>query len=119
MHRFILKKVLALCCIYGGVSHAGPFSASEQSWIDAHPVVRFSIHEKYAPYLVQANQQESAAPFKALLSKIEECTRQQYVAVWRKSDQEGLKQLSKGEVDFIIDPPRINDHVLQLSLIHI
>ena len=115
MHRFILKKVLALCCIYGGVTYAGPFSASEQSWIDAHPVVRFSIHEKYAPYLVQANQQESAAPFKALLSKIEECTRQQYVAVWRKSDQEGLKQLSKGDVDFIIDPPRINDHVLQFG----
>ncbi|MEY4059314.1 MAG: hypothetical protein RL551_553 [Pseudomonadota bacterium] len=115
MHRFILNKVLALCCIYGGVTYAGPFSASEQSWIDAHPVVRFSIHEKYAPYLVQANQQESAAPFKALLSKIEECTRQQYVAVWRKSDQEGLKQLSKGDVDFIIDPPRINDHVLQFG----
>ncbi|QWE22359.1 response regulator [Polynucleobacter sp. AP-Jannik-300A-C4] len=115
MHRFILNKVLALCCIYGGATYAGPFSASEQSWIDAHPVVRFSIHEKYAPYLVQANQQESAAPFKALLSKIEECTRQQYVAVWRKSDQEGLKQLSKGDVDFIIDPPSINDHVLQFG----
>ena len=115
MHRFILKKVLALCCIYGGVTHAGPFSASEQSWIDAHPVVRFSIHEKYAPYLNQTNQQEGTAPFKALISKIEECTRQQYVAVWRKSDQEGLKQLSKGEVDFIIDPPRINDHVLQFG----
>ncbi len=61
--------------------HAGPFSAAEQSWIDVHPVVRFSIHEKYAPYLTESNKHKSAGPFKALLSKIEECTRQQYVPV--------------------------------------
>ncbi|HBK44746.1 MULTISPECIES: response regulator [unclassified Polynucleobacter] len=115
MHRFILKKVFVLCSVYVGLTYAGPFNAAEQSWIDAHPVVRFSIHEKYAPYLNQTYQQEGTAPFKALISKIEECTRQQYVAVWRKSDQEGLKQLSKGDVDFIIDPPRINDHVLQFG----
>ena len=115
MHRFILKKVFSLCCIYAGLVHAGPFSTAEQSWIDAHPVVRFSIHEKYAPYLAESNQRESAGPFKALLSKIEECTRQQYVPVWRKSDSEGLKQLRKGEVDFIIDPPSIDDHILQFG----
>lgn len=113
MHRFILKKVFVLCSVYVSLTYAGPFNATEQSWIDAHPVVRFSIHEKYAPYLTTSKTQEGKAPFKALLTKIEECTRQQYVAVWRKSDQEGLKQLSKGDVDFIIDPPSINDHVLQ------
>jgi two-component system sensor histidine kinase EvgS len=94
-------------------AYAGPFSAAEQLWIDAHPVVRFSIHEKYAPYLRQSDQQEGTGVFKALLSKLEECTRQQYVPVWRKTDQEGLNQLSKGEVDFMIDPPRLSDHVLQ------
>ncbi|AGG34370.1 Histidine kinase [beta proteobacterium CB] len=115
MHRSPLKKVLALCCIYGGLSHAGPFSTTEQLWIDAHPVVRFSIHEKYAPYLTPSSNREGAGPFKTLLSKIEECTRQQYIPVWRKSDQEGLQQLSRGEVDFIIDPPSMNDHVLQFG----
>mgnify|MGYP000441011071 CR=1 FL=1 len=115
MHRFILKKVFFLCCIYGGLVHAGSFSAAEQSWIDAHPVVRFSIHEKYAAYLAESNNRESAGPFKALLSKLEECTRQQYLPVWRKSDSEGLKQLRKGEVDFIIDPPSIDDHVLKFG----
>jgi two-component system sensor histidine kinase EvgS len=78
-------------------------------------VVRFSIHEKYAPYLNPSSERQSAAPFMALLSKIEGCTRQQYVPVWRKTDQEGLKQLSKGEVDFIIDPPNINKHVLKFG----
>ena len=115
MHRFILKKVFFLYCIHGGLVHAGPFGAAEQLWIDAHPVVRFSIHEKYAPYLTESNKRESTGPFKALLSKIEECTRQQYVPVWRKSDSEGLKQLSKGEVDFIIDPPSIDNHVLKFG----
>jgi len=115
MHRFILKKVFTLCCIYTGLAHAGSFSTSEQSWIDAHPVVRFSIHEKYASYLNPSNQQYGAAPFMAILSKMEECTRQQYVPIWRTSDPEGLKQLRKGEVDFIIDPPSIDDHVLQFG----
>ena len=95
--------------------HAGPFSAVEQSWIDAHPVVRFSIHEKYAPYLTISGNQKPAGPFQLLLSKIEECTRQQYIPVWRKSDSEGLRQLDKGEVDFIIDPPSINGYVLQFG----
>jgi len=115
MHRFILKKVVTLCCIYAGLAHAGSFSTAEQSWIDAHPVVRFSIHEKYAPYLNPSSDQQSAAPFMALLSKIEECTRQQYLPVWRKTDQEGLKQLNKGEVDFIIDPPNIDKHILKFG----
>ncbi len=115
MHRFIQKKVLALCCIYGGLAYAGPFRAAEQSWIDAHPVVRFSIHEKYAPYLNESGSSQEAGAFKSLLSKLEECTRQQFVAVWRKSDAEGLKQIAQGEVDFIIDPPSINNDVLQFG----
>lgn len=115
MHRFILRNIFALYCIHGSLVLAGPFSAAEQSWIDAHPVVRFSIHEKYAPYLTPSRNQESVGPFQALLSKIEECTRQQYIPVWRKSDSEGLRQLGKGEVDFIIDPPSINKHVLQFG----
>ncbi len=115
MHRFILKNMLAVCCSYASLTQAGPFSTAEQSWIDAHPIVRFSIHEKYAPYLDQASNRESPGVFRTLLSKIEECTRQQYVPVWRKTDQEGLKQLGNGEVDFIIDPPSINDQILKFG----
>ncbi len=115
MHRFILKTVFTICCLYAGLAHAGPFSAGEQSWIDAHPVVRFSIHEKYAPYLNESSNPKQVGVFKSLLVKLEECTRQKFVPVWRKTDQEGLKQLSKGEVNFIMDPPNINDHVLQFG----
>jgi two-component system sensor histidine kinase EvgS len=115
MHRFILKNVQLIYCIASGLAHAGPFSATEQLWIDAHPVVRFSIHEKYAPYLEQSSQSQEAGIFRTLLSEIEECTRQQFVPVWRKSDLEGLKQLRKGQVDFIIDPPEMSDQVLQFG----
>jgi two-component system sensor histidine kinase EvgS len=77
--------------------------------------VRFSIHEKYAPYLAQSNKSQEAGVFRKLISKIEECTRQQFIPVWRKSDPEGLQQIARGEVDFIIDPPNINEHILQFG----
>jgi two-component system sensor histidine kinase EvgS len=115
MHRFILKNLVLICCVFTGFAHAGPFSAAEQSWIDAHPIVRFSIHEKYAPYLAQSNKSQEAGVFRKLISKIEECTRQQFIPVWRKSDPEGLQQIARGEVDFIIDPPNINEHILQFG----
>ena len=115
MHRFILKNAVFICWTITGLAHAEPFSAAEQSWIDAHPVVRFSIHEKYAPYLRESSDPKQVGVFQSLLSKLKECTRQQYVAVWRTSDQEGLRQLNQGEIDFIIDPPRINNHVLQFG----
>lgn len=115
MHRSVFNKILPIYCVCAGLAHASPFSTTEQSWIDANPVIRFSIHEKYAPYLAQSAKQNGVGTFRALLTKIEECTHQQYVPVWRKSDQEGLKQLSKGEVDFMIDPPSINNHVLQFG----
>ncbi|WP_255532819.1 ATP-binding protein [Polynucleobacter sp. CS-Odin-A6] len=97
------------------MAHAGPFSTAEQAWIDAHPIVRFSIHEKYAPYLAQSSNPKEAGVFRTLLSTIEECTQQQFLPIWRKSDQEGLKQLSRGEVDFMIDPPGMNEHILQFG----
>lgn len=115
MHRFILRSFISICWIATGPVQAGSFSATEQLWIDAHPIVRFSIHEKYAFYLAQSNHSQEAGVFRSLLDKFEECTRQQFLPVWRKSDQEGLRQLYKGEVDFIIDPPNINNHVLQFG----
>ena len=80
-------------------------SPSEQRWIDAHPIVRFSIHEKYAPYLHQGKDQNDMGIFRALLSLLEQRTQQVFIPAWRKTDQEGLQQLANGEVDFIIDPP--------------
>ena len=115
MHRFISKNALSICCFVSCVAHAGPFSTAEQTWIDAHPIVRFSIHEKYAPYLAQSSNPKEVGVFRTLLSTMEECTRQQFLPVWRKSDQEGLRQLSKGEVDFIIDPPEMSEHILQFG----
>jgi two-component system, NarL family, sensor histidine kinase EvgS len=115
MHRFILKNVVSICWLFTSLAHAGPFSAAEQSWIDAHPIVRFSIHEKYAPYLAQSHHSQEVGVFRNLLSTMEACTSQQFLPIWRKTDYEGLRQLSKGEVDFIIDPPQMNDHILQFG----
>jgi two-component system, NarL family, sensor histidine kinase EvgS len=88
-----------------GVVQAVTLGPSEQNWIDAHPVVRFSIHEKYAPYLRSGKDLQEMGVFRALISQLSERTQQEFIPIWRKTDQEGLKQLINGEVDFIIDPP--------------
>lgn len=115
MRRSITR--IALFALFNsafGNSYANLLSSVEQRWIDAHPVVRFSIHEKYAPYL-EINERGEAGVFHDLLGKLSEFTQQQYLPRWRKSDQEVIQQLADGEVDFIIDPPALNDEYLQFG----
>ena len=115
MHRSITRIALfALLNSVLGNSYANLLSSTEQQWIDAHPVVRFSIHEKYAPYL-EVNEWGEAGVFHNLLSKLGQFTKQEFLPKWRKSDQEGLRQLANGEVDFIIDPPSIDDEYLRFG----
>lgn len=105
MHRYTIQFSLFICLLIAGTVQAKSMSLSEQRWIDAHPIVRFSIHEKYAPYLHQGKNQNDMGIFRALLSLLEKRTQQVFIPAWRKTDQEGLQQLANGEVDFIIDPP--------------
>jgi len=105
MHRYTIQFSLLICLSIIGAAQAETKSISEQRWIDAHPIVRFSIHEKYAPYLDQGKDQNNMGVFKAFLSLLEKRTQQTFIPTWRKTDQEGLQQLANGEVDFIIDPP--------------
>ena len=118
MHRSITRiAFFALFFLLNGIAsnvYANLFSVTEQRWIDAHPVVRFSIHEKYAPYL-EANETDESGVFHSLLSKLGEFTKQKFLPKWRKSDLEGLRQLADGEVDFIIDPPTWDDEYLQFG----
>jgi two-component system sensor histidine kinase EvgS len=97
-----------------GNAYANFLSPVEQRWIDANPVVRFSIHEKYAPYL-EFNDKGEAGVFHNILIKLSEFTKQEFLPRWRKSDQEGLQQLANGEVDFIIDPPTLDDEYLKFG----
>ena len=114
MHRSSCKASLIFCLFMHGTVQAGTLGPSEQKWIDAHPVVRFSIHEKYAPYLRSGKDLQEMGVFRALLSQLSEKTQQEFVPAWRKTDQEGLQQLANGEVDFIIDPPA-NEQFLQFG----
>jgi two-component system sensor histidine kinase EvgS len=116
MHRYIPKLMrlsAILCLLSHGLMKANALSPSEQRWIDAHPIVRFSIHEKYAPYLEEPSNGRTGV-FRSLLSKLEAFTQQEFIPTWRKSDHEGLQQLAKGEVDFIIDP-QIDDEVMKFG----
>lgn len=115
MRRSILNTILLFCLVGSGLAQSGSFSSKEQWWIDAHPVVYFSIHEKYAPYLHEGKDGEGAGVFHALLTKLGQYTQQKFVAQWRKTDQEGLHQLAAGAVAFMIDPPAMNDQALKLG----
>ena len=115
MHRFIIRSIVMSGLISSGVLHAMNLSPAEQRWIDAHPVVHFSIHEKYAPYLENQPGRGTAGVFNGLLQKLGNFTQQEFRPKWRRSEQEGLKQLSSGEVDFMIDPPTMNDDYLRFG----
>ena len=115
MHRFISSLALLACILAAGITHAHSLSYEEQQWIDAHPIVRFSIHEKYAPYLQSNRDSTDAGVFHMVLEKLGNYTRQQFLPAWRKTDKEGLHQLAKGEVDFIIDPPEVDDEYLRFG----
>lgn len=115
MHRSIARiAIFTLLNGFWGNALANVFSQKEQQWIDAHPVVNFSIHEKYASYL-ETNEKGEFGIFHALLRKLGELTQQEFLPKWRKSDQEGLQQLANGDVDFIIDPPSLDDEYLKFG----
>lgn len=115
MHRFIACATFSYCLLGAGSSHAHFLESTEQQWIDAHPIVHFSIHEKYAPYLQGAENSRNSGVLHTLLQNLEAFTQQQYLPRWRTSDEEGLRQLAKGEVDFIIDPPPLDDEHLKFG----
>ncbi|WP_353432118.1 ATP-binding protein [Polynucleobacter sp. MWH-UH23A] len=115
MHRFFVKSFFSCGLLFSGVIYATSISSAEQRWIDAHPIVHFSIHEKYAPYLLEGEDASSHGVFHKILQKLSEYTQQEFRPKWRKTEQEGLKQLVNGEVDFMIDPPSLNDEYLRFG----
>ena len=117
MHRFTIRSALFVCLLAGGangLAQPNSLSPAELRWIDAHPIVRFSIHEKYAPYL-QNDVNSDSGIFYTFLKRLGEFTQQEFRPQWRKTEQEGLRQLANGEVDFIIDPPSLNETYLQFG----
>ena len=118
MYRVIICISLLICPLFNvanGAAYTNSVSPAEQRWIDQHPTVHFSIHEKYAPYLQSQIGGGNSGIFYGLLKKLGEFTGQEFLPKWRKTEQEGLLQLANGEVDFMIDPPAINDEYLKFG----
>jgi two-component system sensor histidine kinase EvgS len=110
MHRFIINGSLIIGLLLSSTVRAQSLSPEEQGWIDAHPIVRFSIHEKYAPYLNDGANSGSSGIFHDLLKRLGQFTNQEFMPIWRKADSEALQQLANGEIDFIIDPPHLDEY---------
>ena len=73
------------------------FTQTEQMWIKAHPMVQFSIHEKYRPYW-------DSGIYPKLFSKLKDCSGLEFSPKWRNSEEVGIHQIRNGEVSFVIDP---------------
>ncbi len=97
---WLFRLSIALCfqCAHalGGFPQ---FTQAEQEWIKAHPVVQFSIHEKYRPYW-------DSGIYPKLLSKLKDCSGLEFSPKWRSSDDVGIHQIRSGEVSLVIDPNR-------------
>ncbi|BEI35990.1 hypothetical protein PHIN6_15080 [Polynucleobacter sp. HIN6] len=89
---------IALCFQYAHAQGGFPqFTQAEQEWIKAHPIVQFSIHEKYRPYW-------DGGIYPKLLSKLKDCSGLEFSPKWRSSDEAGIHQIRNGEVSLVIDP---------------
>ncbi|NDA17197.1 MAG: hypothetical protein EBY99_05915, partial [Burkholderiaceae bacterium] len=73
------------------------FTQTEQMWIKAHPMVQFSIHEKYRPYW-------DSGIYPKLFSKLKDCSGLEFSPKWRSSEEVGIHHIRNGEVSFVIDP---------------
>ena len=108
MHRFIFLSAIVICVTVSHFAHSFSLSSEEQKWIDANPIIRFSIHEKYRSFLNSAGDKEGEGVFKTLLNHLSESTQQEFHPIWRDSDTEIFHQLTTGQIHFVIDPPEFN-----------
>ena len=108
MHRFIFLGAIIICVTVSHFAHSFSLSSEEQKWIDANPIIRFSIHQKYRSFLNSAGDKEGEGVFKTLLNHLSESTQQEFHPIWRDSDTEIFHQLTTGQIHFVIDPPEFN-----------
>ena len=96
----IFSLSIALCFQCAHAQGGFPqFTQAEHEWIKTHPIVQFSIHEKYRPYW-------DSGIYPKLLSKLKDCSGLEFSPKWRSSDEVGIHQVRNGEVSLVIDPNR-------------
>lgn len=79
---------------------------AETSGLTKSNVVRYSIHEHHRPLLVLNSSTAEISILRRLIDHLEKHLHLKFEPVWRKGASSGEKALLRGEVDFIIDPPK-------------
>lgn len=103
---WLFRLSIALCFQCAHAQGGFPqFTQEEQEWIKSHPIVQFSIHEKYRPYW-------DSGIYPKLLSKLKDCSGIEFSPKWRSSDDVGIHQIRNGEVSLVIDPNRQLESVI-------
>jgi two-component system sensor histidine kinase EvgS len=78
--------------------------------------VYFSIHEQHAPYLAPLEKSGQVGVYQSLIDALSKQTQQQYQPIWRATDADLAKLLSKQSIDFVIDPPLASEQQMQAGI---
>jgi two-component system sensor histidine kinase EvgS len=69
--------------------------------------IRYSIHEHHKPLLLLDSANSDINILGRLIDHLETHLNLKFIPVWRKGASTGEKELLRGEVDFIMDPPKL------------
>jgi two-component system sensor histidine kinase EvgS len=112
--KFACGAVLLYCST--AFAHHIKLTPAEEAWIKARPVVYFSIHEQHAPYLAPLEKSGQVGVYQSLIDALSKQTQQQYQPIWRATDADLAKLLSKQSIDFVIDPPLASEQQMQAGI---
>jgi two-component system sensor histidine kinase EvgS len=112
--KFACGAVLLYCST--AFAHHIKLTPAEEAWIKARPVVYFSIHEQHAPYLAPLDKSGQVGVYQSLIDALSKQTQQQYQPIWRATDADLAKLLSKQSIDFVIDPPLASEQQMQAGI---
>ena len=112
--KFACGAVLLYCST--AFAHHIELTSAEEAWIKARPVVYFSIHEQHAPYLAPLEKSGQVGVYQSLIDALSKQTQQQYQPIWRATDADLAKLLSKQSIDFVIDPPLASEQQMQAGI---
>jgi two-component system sensor histidine kinase EvgS len=112
--KFACGAVLLYCST--AFAHHIKLTPAEEAWIKARPVVYFSIHEQHAPYLAPLDKSAQVGVYQSLIDALSKQTQQQYQPIWRATDADLAKLLSKQSIDFVIDPPLASEQQMQAGI---
>jgi hypothetical protein len=102
--KLLSKFFFLLACIFSFL--AINVYGQDTSALTTSKTLRYSIHEHHKPLLLSKVSTSEISVLGRLIHHLENQLDLKFEPVWRKGSSTGERELLRGEVDFIIDPPQ-------------